>query len=70
MSPCIWCPNGDEHGHPGHETGECAKHPCYGCDCERLRSSVCLRRAAENVAARFEREAGESGGDAGGSTCD
>jgi hypothetical protein len=52
-----YCANcGDERGGPyGHETSECHwNDPCTGCDCAQLASSVCLRRAAENIAAKFE----------------
>lgn len=47
---------GDTRGGPyGHETNECTwRDPCAGCDCERLLASVCLRRAAETIAERFE----------------
>ena len=49
---CMRC--GDLRGGPyGHETNECKwNDPCAGCDCSKLGASVCLRRAAENIAAR------------------
>ena len=51
---CMNC--GDTRGGPyGHETNECSwNDPCAGCDCAKLLASVCLRRAAETVAYRFE----------------
>lgn len=51
---CSRC--GDTRGGPyGHETNECTwNDPCAGCDCAALAASVCLRRAADNIAAKFE----------------
>jgi hypothetical protein len=57
-TPNPYCSNcGDTRGGPyGHETNECRwNNPCNGCDCERLLSGVCLRRAADNIAQRIER---------------
>lgn len=52
---CARC--GDERGGPyGHETNECkwGRDLCAGCDCEALLASVCLRRAADNIARKFQ----------------
>lgn len=60
MSQCVKCPKGTEGGQPGHETSECRRYPdpCAGCNCTALGASVCLRRAANTIAVRFEAERG------------
>jgi hypothetical protein len=55
----IYCSRcGDTRGGPyGHETNECTwRDSCAGCNCAQIAASVCLRRASENIAKRFEGE--------------
>jgi hypothetical protein len=54
---CVFCSpaNHAEGVKPHHETSECPRNPCHGCDCAALGLSTCLRRQAEVAAHKLTR---------------